>query len=237
MRTGIKIFFLLILASCSAPNSDEKITNSENYTDTLISNPSDTLNNSTTLLPSETYLSFIKYLDSIEIKTDTVRFTKVSLYPNHNYEIINADGFPIYKLDTRQTAPFQNNSNFLLSHRSGFNDSLSRTFHIDTTKYLKAKNVWGHFFTFPEDRTSDAFFEEWEFSDSNTAKEIAEELDYCMEYAYMHRGAYIFYMDKHVYIFHSRWGIWPLKKIVKTFVERYNPDIPETTNDYLDTSL
>ena len=191
------------------------------------------------------FLNLVKYLDSLGFIGDSARFQKTYRHVNQQRPL-KIENYLFYELTLEETVPILEHD-FLVGNRTAFEEN-----RMDSTE-LKRWNEWkerweinkpllekvekiiAYFYVEKSlfDSTGrgtyyDGIIEEWKFPDTQSAKNAADDLSKKETRVYINRGAYICYLNKYMYVFHSRSaGFYtPLKKFVNYFSDKNNATIP-----------
>jgi len=233
--------------------SDRETNNQENKKVDTLRSKTETIASETTDLQSEQqivtidFLDLVKHIDSSGFIGNSARFQKTYRRVN-NQRPVKIDDYLFYELTLEETV-------LVLEHRQHVRErdeyEMERE-NPNTTQqkwWQNWKNHWKLNFELFEkvekitiyfyveksllDGTGngiyyDGIIEEWEFPDAQSAKDAAEDLSRKNRMVYVNRGAYICYLDKYMYVFHSRSaGFYtPLKGFLTYFTDKTNATIP-----------
>jgi hypothetical protein len=193
------------------------------------------------------FLDLAQHIDSSGFICDSARFKKTYRRVNQQRPI-KIEDYLFYELTLEETVP-------ILEHMRHveWRDEVEMNREIPDTAQLnwwkdwkdrwklnfelfeKAEKITAYFYiekSFFDGTGSgthyDGLIEEWEFPDKQSAKDASEDLSKKETMVYINRGAYICYLDKYMYVFHTRSaGFYtPLKKFLTYFADKNNANIP-----------
>lgn len=191
------------------------------------------------------FLDLVKYLDSLGFIGDSARFQKTYRRVNQQRPL-KIENYLFYELTLEETVPILEHD-FLVGDRTAFEENrmdsteLKRwnewreRWEINKPLLVKVEKIIAYFYVEKSlfDGTGsgtyyDGIIEEWKFPDIQSAKDAADDLSKKETMVYINRGAYICYLDKYMYVFHSKSaGFYtPLKKFVNYFSDKNNATIP-----------
>lgn len=184
---------------------------------------------------TDRFLALVEFADSLGYLYDTARYkwTYSGRYPDSaKIDVINH--YVFYEISYLETVPYEQVER-CENVKSVRDQKWCTRWGLNSTHFDKVERVMQYYFkakTPVHYTTEDGIMEEWNFSDSKSAKKFADSLGRKETMVYANRGAYVCFIDNYVYTFHSRSaGFYtPLKWFFTHFVKQYHAMVPNEGN-------
>ncbi|MFO7657155.1 MAG: hypothetical protein R6W78_08815 [Bacteroidales bacterium] len=212
----ILFFLLLFFSSCVQTNTDKQF---ENF-DTLKTNKDsiEDIENRPIMLdtsprPTNDFINFTHYLDSIGYISDTNRAKIVSYRVLGKVKIDFFSGRPFYRLSKKNPDIFFTENWF---ETQPFKDST-----VNYRIFENFENAFGYYYrqNIKSNLIEDGVIEEWQFLTEVEAKEALVQINKIKHMVYFNTASFTLQHDSILYIFHTRASAFDLtlKKIHEEF--------------------